>query len=123
MVDSPAASSAPALGASEPGAWGRARALARRHALLLTAWGVVAAALLWHARGYDFFADDAFIALRYSEALIARGELSYNPGERVEGFTSPLWVLLVAALGALATPLHVSLVHCAQALGAACALG
>jgi arabinofuranosyltransferase len=104
------------------GAAQRVRLLARKYPLRLVAWALVAAALLWHARSYDFFADDAFIALRYSESLLERGELSYNPGERVEGFTSPLWVLLVALLGALASPLHVTLVDCARALGAACAV-
>lgn len=88
---------------------GRLRALA---------WTSIGCALFVHARSYDFFADDGFIALRYSQNLIERFELAYNPGERVEGFTSPLWVLLVALLGAFGG----SLSGWAQALGAACAL-
>lgn len=41
--------------------------------------------------------DDGFIVLRYVEHLLAGDGLVYNPGERVEGFSSPLWVALVAA--------------------------
>lgn len=41
--------------------------------------------------------DDAYINYRYARSL-ARGEgYTFNPGERVEGFTSPLWVTLAAA--------------------------
>jgi arabinofuranosyltransferase len=80
---------------------------------------VSGAALLWHATRYDFFCDDGYIALRYSQSLLSSGELVYNAGERVEGFTSPLWVLLVALLGVFGG----SLVVCAKLLGAASALG
>jgi hypothetical protein len=38
--------------------------------------------------------DDLFISLRYAEHLAAGWGLVYNPGERVEGFSSPLWVVL-----------------------------
>jgi arabinofuranosyltransferase len=73
----------------------------QRRALL----AIIALIALWHARSYDFFCDDAFIALRYAKNLIEHGELSYNVGQRVEGFTSPLWVLLISAVGALGVPL------------------
>jgi hypothetical protein len=44
-----------------------------------------------------FLCDDAFISFRYAEHL-ANGEgLVWNPGERVEGYTNFLWVLLMAA--------------------------
>lgn len=63
---------------------------------------VIVFAGLWHATKYfDIFCDDAFIALRYAKNLIEHHELSYNLGQRVEGFTSPLWVLLVSVAGAL----------------------
>lgn len=38
--------------------------------------------------------DDAFISLRYAENLAAGQGFVYNPGERVEGTSSPLWVAL-----------------------------
>lgn len=82
-------------------------------------WGLAGAALLWHASLYDFFCDDGFIALRYSQSLLTNGELTYNPGEKVEGFTSPLWVFLVALFGLFGG----SLVTCAKLVGALSALG
>jgi hypothetical protein len=41
--------------------------------------------------------DDAFIAYRYADHLAHGHGLTYNSGVRVEGFTSLLWVVLVAA--------------------------
>lgn len=42
--------------------------------------------------------DDAFIFVRYADNAVAGEGLVFNPGERVEGFTSPLWVALATAL-------------------------
>lgn len=42
--------------------------------------------------------DDAFILLRYAENLAAGHGPVFNPGERVEGFTSPAMVVIEAAL-------------------------
>ena len=48
--------------------------------------------------------DDAHIFLVYGKNLISGEGLVYNPGgERVEGFSSPLWLLIIA-LGYLAFP-------------------
>lgn len=44
--------------------------------------------------------DDAFISYRYADNLIRYGELVFNPGERVEGYTNFLWTILLAAAGA-----------------------
>lgn len=54
--------------------------------------------------------DDAYISLRYAENLAGGEGLRFNPGgERVEGFSSPLHVLLMGSAIALgAPPLHVS---------------
>ena len=46
-----------------------------------------------------FIADDALISLRYSQRLLAGQGLTWNPGERVEGYSNLLWVLCCAALG------------------------
>jgi arabinofuranosyltransferase len=40
--------------------------------------------------------DDAFISFRYAENLVRGRGLVYNPGERVEGYTNFLWVMLMA---------------------------
>jgi arabinofuranosyltransferase len=39
--------------------------------------------------------DDAFIAFRYAEHVVAGLGPVWNPGERVEGFSSPLWLGLL----------------------------
>lgn len=45
--------------------------------------------------------DDTFIVFRYADHLLAGQGPVFNPGERVEGFTSPLWLLLLAAARAV----------------------
>ena len=46
----------------------------------------------------NFTVDDTFISFRYAENLAAGHGLVYNPGNRVEGFSNPLWTLLLAGL-------------------------
>ncbi len=48
---------------------------------------------------YPFFADDAFISLRYAQRLIEGKGLNWNDGEYVEGYSNLLWVLTTALLG------------------------
>jgi arabinofuranosyltransferase len=45
----------------------------------------------------DYFADDAFISLRYAQRLAQGKGLSWNDGEFVEGYSNLLWVLAEAA--------------------------
>ncbi len=59
---------------------------------------VASAGLLWFAHWFDFQCDDAFIAMRYAENWVAHGQIVYNLGERVEGYTSFSWVALLALL-------------------------
>jgi arabinofuranosyltransferase len=47
--------------------------------------------------GHAFGADDAFISYRYASNLVSGDGLAFNPGERVEGYSNLLYVLLVAA--------------------------
>ncbi len=56
----------------------------------------VAAALLLHARAWEFVCDDAYISFRYAKNLAEHGALEYNLGERVEGYTNFLWVIVLA---------------------------
>jgi len=42
--------------------------------------------------------EDAFIFFRYVDNLINGHGLVFNIGERVEGFTSPLWVFFLAGI-------------------------
>jgi arabinofuranosyltransferase len=57
----------------------------------------------WRAIG-PFVVDDAFIFLRYARNLAHGDGLVFNPGERVEGYTSVLWTLLLGATGRLGLP-------------------
>jgi len=63
-------------------------------------------AMLGLARVALYYPDDAYITLRYVSRLLAGDGLTWNPGERVEGFTHPLWLAQVAALGALGLDLQ-----------------
>lgn len=70
--------------------------------------------LVAHSRlYYPFFSDDALISLRYAERLLAGHGLTWNDGERVEGYSNLLWVLGVAGVGRLG----VGLVDAARLLG------
>ena len=53
----------------------------------------------WEARYAANTYDDVYICLRYARNFAAGAGWVFNPGERVEGVTSPAWVLLLAALG------------------------
>lgn len=44
----------------------------------------------------DTLEDDAYISFRYSRNWLEGHGLVYNPGERVEGYTNFLWVVLLA---------------------------
>jgi arabinofuranosyltransferase len=62
----------------------------------------VAALFLWlTVQCRPFTIDDAFISIRYAENLVRGDGLVFNPGERVEGYTNFLWVLILAAVHAL----------------------
>ncbi len=50
-----------------------------------------------HALHSSFVCDDAFISFRYARNWAEHGEVVFNLGERVEGYTSFLWVALMAA--------------------------
>jgi arylsulfatase A-like enzyme len=71
-----------------PPAWPRRLALA-----LLLAGSV--AMLWWHARQLQFFCDDSYISYRFSQNFADGHGLVYNVGERVEGYTNFLWVVML----------------------------
>ncbi len=51
---------------------------------------------LLHAVSCNFIQDDAFISYRYVKNLVGGRGLVFNPGERVEGYTNFLWIILLA---------------------------
>ena len=72
----------------------------RATAVAVAAFLVCAALLMCHAIYYiPFFADDSFISLRYAARLLDGEGLTWTDGERVEGYSNLLWVLLVALAG------------------------
>jgi hypothetical protein len=60
----------------------------------------VAIALLGFWQNRFFFHDDAYISLRYVHNWLDTGQLVWNPGERVEGYTNFLHLILIAPLAA-----------------------
>jgi len=66
-------------------------------ALLIGALTGLLAYSAMFARG-GLLVDDAFISFRYAVNLAEHGELVFNLGERVEGYSNFSWTLLLAAL-------------------------
>ena len=85
---------------------------ARAGAWLAAALGITALCF-GISRYAPFISDDALISLRYADRLIHGHGLTWNDGERVEGYSDLLWVLACAALGALG----IDLVDAARILG------
>ncbi|MCE9600297.1 MAG: hypothetical protein K8S54_20225 [Spirochaetia bacterium] len=52
-------------------------------------------------------ADDAFISFRYAESFSAGHGLTFNVGEKVEGFTNFLWTILLVPFAALGVNLEI----------------
>ncbi len=71
------------------------RAVPLLSALLL----LVAAAAFWQAK---WISDDGHIYLAYVKTLLAHGELAFNTGERVDGATGFLWLLLLLGAAGVA---------------------
>ena len=106
----------------------RTRAAARGNptALFLVAGAAAAyyAIFIWKTSfvigGTRYFSlfEDAMVSMRYARNLVRGYGLVWNPGEPpVEGFTNPLWTMVMAAVHLLPLPAHVmSLV--VQAIGA-----
>ncbi len=64
--------------------------------VLLATGSVVLAVTLYRNR--DFQPDDPMISLRYARNLVQHGELVWNLGERVEGYTNFFHLMLTAGL-------------------------
>ena len=85
----------------------------KRWRLVVLASIAVLLLLAWANR---FIQDDAFISFRYARNLANGAGLTWNAGERVEGYTNFLWVLLMAV------PIKLGLdpVAAAYGMGLAC---
>lgn len=78
---------------------------------VLAGVALVVAQALW----FHHLVDDAFITFRYARNWVDGHGVVFNPGERVEGYTSFLWVVTSAA----ALALGVSPLAAARVLGVA----
>lgn len=84
--------------------------------LLGAAVGLLGLALIsWDLQPWTL--DDAYISFRYAENFAAGHGLVYNPGERVEGYTTFLWVVLLGLGDLLGADVRIL----AKLLGALCA--
>jgi len=68
---------------------------------------------------FGYLVDDSFIPYRYAENLIAGNGLVFNPGERVEGYSNFLWVVLLGAFMSFG----ISPIIASKVLGAALSIG
>jgi hypothetical protein len=66
-----------------------------------------------------FLGDDCYISFRYARHLVDGEGLAWNPGERVEGYTNFLWVMLMAGSLVVGIPPEFSSVVIGVASGAA----
>jgi arabinofuranosyltransferase len=57
--------------------------------------GVAAIAVVVHSLVYNFITDDAYISFVYARNFAEHGELVFNLGQYVEGYTNFLWTLLL----------------------------
>lgn len=88
-----------------------------RSAVAILAAALLAAGIARNA--WPWMVDDAFISLRFAERLVDGHGLTWTDGERVEGYSNLLWVLLTALCGWLGCDWLTAV----RALGVACTLG
>jgi arabinofuranosyltransferase len=75
--------------------------------LLLTAWiaaVAVHASVVVNGERLFYLDDVEMVAMRYARNLASGQGLVWNPGERVEGYSNPAWVLVMAAVHAAGAP-------------------
>jgi arabinofuranosyltransferase len=57
---------------------------------------VIIAIFVVHSLSLNFTQDDAFISYRYVKNFVKGHGLVFNPGERVEGYTNFIWIILLS---------------------------
>lgn len=77
-----------------------------------------AAVLIWHALQYGFITDDAYISFVFSRNFAEHGELVFNLGDPVEGYTNFLWTFLLGVL--MVVGLSPEITSLALGIGFAC---
>ena len=85
-------------------------------------WVVLVAALVvfaWHASSSAFLQDDSYITYRYARNVIRGNGPVFNPGERTEGYTNFLWMMMLAVLGIVGLPFS-TIIPLSQVIGVLC---
>nr|MBN2277498.1 hypothetical protein [candidate division Zixibacteria bacterium] len=72
--------------------------MARSKYIFLISAAIILLILVLHISLYTFLTDDAFISYRYAVNLADGHGLVFNLGEKVEGYTNFLWVLILALI-------------------------
>jgi hypothetical protein len=80
--------------------------------------GIAAFVLVLHSLAYNFVTDDAYISFVYSRNLAEHGQLVFNLGQYVEGYTNFSWTVLLGALMVVGIPPEIA----SRVLGTVCAL-
>ncbi len=91
----------------------------RRWRWLVAGVVALAALALWARYMRGWLLDDAYITFRYADNFAAGLGPVFNPGEHVEGYTSFLWMAMLAGARGLGVPPATSSI----VLGLACAAG
>ena len=77
---------------------------ARTRTIVYALCAVASAVLVAHSLEWNFVTDDAFISFVYSRNLADHGQLVFNLGEHVEGYTNFSWTLILAVFYKLGLP-------------------
>jgi arabinofuranosyltransferase len=80
---------------------------------------VIVGVFVAHCLSLNFTQDDAFISYRYVENLVQGSGLVFNSGERVEGYTNFLWILVLSIFARLG--LNIIVVSKILGVGSGCA--
>lgn len=68
------------------------------HRLRWVLLGLAGIALVVHSLQYNFVTDDAYISFVFSRNFAEHGQLAFNLGHPVEGYTNFLWTLILGVL-------------------------
>src|SRR5512143_162183 len=79
---------------------------------------IAALALVLHSLAYNFVTDDAYISFVFSRNFAEHGQLTFNLGQPVEGYTNFLWTVVLGLLMVVGISPELS----SRVLGTACAL-
>jgi arabinofuranosyltransferase len=80
--------------------------------------GIAAVVLVVHSLAYNFVTDDAFISFVFSRNFAEHGQLAFNLGHPVEGYTNFLWTVVLGVLMIVGISPELS----SRVLGTACAI-